>query len=348
MDKRRPRPPADSTPPVVAPDRRAVLAGLAGVLGLGGLGGLGGLAGLAGCQSAAPGLAAAPGPLVRGVAVREVARRIVGQPTTDGAGVRLLRVIGSRALPDLDPFVLLDRIHSDEPGAYIRGFPDHPHRGFETVTVMLAGQMRHHDSKGGGGLIRGGGAQWMTAGRGIVHSEMPEQTAGLLSGFQFWINLPAREKMRAQEYQDIPVERIPQVALGAGGVAAIIGGRALDAQGPIAARTTDPMLLTLALEDDRPVEIQTPRSHAAFVFVHTGEALLHAGPRDERIPAGQLAVLGPGDVIRLRADTQRTGILLAAAKPIGEPIARRGPFVMNTEAELDQAFAEYRAGTLAL
>ncbi len=306
--------------------------------------GVGAAAGLLGCRGGAQ----AAGPLVRGVTARGVLSLYAGMPTTDGAGVRLLRVIGQPALSTLDPFVLLDRIHSDEPGAYIRGFPDHPHRGFETVTVMLDGRMRHHDSKGNGGLISGGGAQWMTAGRGIVHSEMPEQTAGLLSGFQLWINLPAREKMRAQEYQDIQRDRIPAVGLTGGGAANVIVGRALDAEGPVAHRTTEPLLMTLMLEDDRLVEIPTPREHTAFVFVHTGEAVLQTGSNDARIPAGTLAVLTPGEVIRLRADTQRTGVLLAAAKPIGEPIARRGPFVMNTEAELDQAWADYRAGTLVL
>lgn len=267
-----------------------------------------------------------------------------GMPTTDGAGVKLTRVIGQRSLPHLDPFILLDRFHSDDPSAYIRGFPDHPHRGFETVTVMLAGHMKHRDSKGNAGDIRGGGVQWMTAGRGIVHSEMPQQENGLMSGFQLWINLPAREKLRAQEYQDLQRDRIPAVALGAGGEANVIVGRAFDVVGPVAARVTDPLLVTLALEDDRSVEVPTVPGHLTWLFVHSGEVLVN----ETRVSSNVLAVLGDGEVVRLRADQQRAAVLLASARPIREPIAHRGPFVMNTEAELDQAFADYRNGTLTL
>lgn len=308
-------------------ERRRFLAGAAGLL-------------LASCGRPASNAA----PAVRVAALRPVLQTLPGLPTKDGAGVSLLRVIGQRALSQLDPFLLLDRFHSDDPNAYIRGFPDHPHRGFETVTVMLEGHMLHRDSKGNAGNIRGGGAQWMTAGRGIIHSEMPQQVDGLMSGFQLWINLPAREKMQAPAYQDLQRDRIPAVALGGGGVAKVIVGRAFDTSGPVSAPSTEPVVATLVLEDDTPVEIPTPPSHTAWLFVHTGEVLVG----ESRVPAGTLAVLGAGERVRLRADQQRSGVLFAAAKPLHEPIARRGPFVMNTEAEIEQAFADYRAGTLTL
>ena len=182
---------------------------------------------------------------------RRVDRVLEGMATSDGAGVRLTRVIGQPALRHLDPFLMLDRFHSDDPGAYIAGFPDHPHRGFETVTVMLHGRMRHRDSRGNAGLITGGGVQWMTAGRGIVHAEMPEQTQGLMSGYQLWINLPARQKMAAPAYQDLSPERIAEQRLGrAGSLLRVIAGEVDGQRGPVRERPTQPLLLILALEDD--------------------------------------------------------------------------------------------------
>jgi quercetin 2,3-dioxygenase len=275
---------------------------------------------------------------------RQVSAVLRGIATTDGAGVQLTRVIGQPALRHLDPFIMLDRFHSSDPNAYMRGFPDHPHRGFETVTVMLDGRMRHKDSRGNAGLIQDGGVQWMTAGRGIVHSEMPEQTGGLMSGFQLWLNLPAREKMRAQEYQDLQKPQLVHVPLIGGGMAHVISGRALDANGPVAPRTTEPLLLTAELEDERPLVLETAMTHTAFVFVHTGAARVG----DKRVEAGHLAVLGEGDTLEVRADGMRTGILVAAAKPLHEPIVQRGPFVMNTEGEIQQAYADYRSGILTL
>src|SRR5688572_16005758 len=176
---------------------------------------------------------------------RRVERVLTGIPTSDGAGVRLTRVIGQPALRNLDPFVMLDRFHSEDPGAYMAGFPDHPHRGFETVTVMLAGRMRHRDSRGNSGLITGGGAQWMTAGRGIVHSEMPEQEQGLMSGFQLWVNLPARQKMTTPTYQDLGPARLAEQRLGrAGSVLRVIAGRVNGLGGPVRQRPTRPILFT--------------------------------------------------------------------------------------------------------
>jgi redox-sensitive bicupin YhaK (pirin superfamily) len=268
-------------------------------------------------------------------------------PTTDGAGVRLTRVIGQPALRNLDPFILLDRFHSEDPGAYIRGFPDHPHRGFETVTVMLAGRMRHKDSRGNQGVITGGGAQWMTAGRGIVHSEMPEQDNGLMSGFQLWINLPAKEKMSPQFYQDLAPSQIAEDRLSpSGSKVRVIAGRASAIAGPVREHTTQPFLATVALEDDKAFELETPEGHVAFAFVGSGEVFIGGEGAAESVSEGTLAVLGSGSRIRVRARERRSEVLLAAAKPIGEPIVQRGPFVMNTEAEIQQAWADYRAGVL--
>jgi len=278
---------------------------------------------------------------------RKVERVFSGMPTTDGAGVRLSRVIGQPALPDLDPFVMLDRFHSDDPRDYIAGFPDHPHRGFETVTVMLAGFMRHKDSRGNSGLIAGGGAQWMTAGRGIVHSEMPEQEDGLMSGFQLWVNLPAKEKLCPQAYQDIaPSQIVTDRVGGAGEMRIIAGGTAGARLGPVRERPTQPLLLMLTLEDDHPFEFVVPRDHTAFAFVHRGD--VHFGQDDHATAVGEsaIAVLTAGDFVRVRARSRRSAVLFAAGRPLREPIVKRGPFVMNSEAEIQRAFADYRAGVL--
>jgi redox-sensitive bicupin YhaK (pirin superfamily) len=274
---------------------------------------------------------------------RIVSRVLPGVPTTDGAGVRLSRVIGQPALRHLDPFVLLDRFHSDDPGAYVRGFPDHPHRGFETVTVMLSGRMRHRDSRGNHGLIVGGGAQWMTAGRGIVHSEMPEQVEGLMSGFQLWVNLPAAEKMCPQLYQDLAPTQIAEERLSpAGSRVRIIAGQG----GPVRERPTQPTLMTVALEDDRAFSLDTPRDHTVFVFVGAGAVEIGPEGGSTSVSEGTLAVLGPGDQLRVRATDRRSEVLVAAARPLGEPIVQRGPFVMNTEEEIRRAWDDYRAGVL--
>jgi redox-sensitive bicupin YhaK (pirin superfamily) len=276
---------------------------------------------------------------------RRVASQLAGLPTTEGAGVHLRRVIGQPALRHLDPFILLDRFHSDDPAAYARGFPDHPHRGFETVTVMLAGHMRHHDSRGNAGLITGGGAQWMTAGRGIVHSEMPEQERGWMSGFQLWVNLPAREKLCPQLYQDLAPNRITEERLDRNGsVLRVIAGHTTGVAGPVRRRPTEPLLLTARLEDDRPLELEVAAGHTAFLFVSSGEVAV--GPAATTVPEETLAVLGDGNRLRVRATNRRSEILVAAARPLHEPIVQRGPFVMNTEAEIERAIADYRAGVL--
>src|SRR5690606_37212663 len=239
-------------------------------------------AGLA-LAAAATGCAPGQAPAVLRRSERRILQSFAGMPTTDGAGVRLLRIIGQPALRHLDPFLLLDRFHSDDPDAYIRGFPDHPHRGFETVTIMRAGRMRHADSRGNRGVIEGGGVQWMTAGRGIVHSEMPEQQEGLLSGFQLWVNLPAREKMCAPAYQDLEPGRIARGALGASRIEVAAG--AIDGLvGPVEKRPTRPLLAYVSLEDDQPVRLELPEHHTAFVYVAEGE--VEVGPGRDQVVEG--------------------------------------------------------------
>ncbi len=277
---------------------------------------------------------------------RRVIQTVAGMPTSDGAGVSLRRVIAQPALRNLDPFLLLDEIHSDDPNAYIRGFPDHPHRGFETVSVMLEGSMRHRDSRGNHGLILGGGAQWMTAGRGIVHSEMPEQDHGMLSGFQLWVNLPAKEKLCAPYYQDLDPAKLVETSLSSGGKARLIAGHGSSLGGPVRDRPTQPTLLTLVLKDEAPFELELPMDHTAFAYVYAGEATLGSEREAVTIPRGSLAVLGEGTRLRVQARSQESALLIGAARPIREPIVQYGPFVMNTEAEIYKAFADYRAGTL--
>jgi hypothetical protein len=299
----------------------------------------------AGCRSGTESTSQAPSYIP--TSDRTVLRTLPGIPTTDGAGVRLTRVIGQPALRNLDPFLMLDRFHSDDPNAYIAGFPSHPHRGFETVTVMLDGFMRHRDSRGNSGLIRGGGSQWMTAGRGIIHSEMPEQEAGLMSGFQLWINLPAKEKLCPAYYQDLGPERLAEAKLSsAGSTMRVIAGRPNDLAGPVRERPTQPTLLTLTLEDDQPLELDLPGEHTAFAFVYSGEVDLGPEAKTKKVRAGELALFSPGKRLRLRATNQRSAVLVAAARPLREPIVQHGPFVMNTQAEIQQAIDDYRNGVL--
>ncbi len=300
---------------------------------------------------AAATLAVAPafaGPAVHDRSQRRVVeRRLAGVPTMEGAGVALWRVIGQPALRHLDPFLLLDRFYSDDPRSYRAGFPRHPHRGFETVTILFEGRVEHRDSRGNHGVIGGGGAQWMTAGRGIVHSEMPAMDSGLLSGFQLWVNLPAREKLCPPEYQDLAPRMVREGRLSAGGSAVrVIAGEVDGLVGPVRARPTAPTLLTLRLEDDRPFELRVPAQDAAFAFVHEGSAELGPDGGTTRVEEGTLAVLGPGRRIRVQARERRALLLIAAARPLREPIVQRGPFVMNTEAEIERAFADYQAGRL--
>ena len=275
---------------------------------------------------------------------RAVARTLQGLPASDGAGVKLTRVIGQPGLDRLDPFLLLDEFRSDTPGDYLGGFPDHPHRGFETVTYMLAGRMRHRDSAGNSGLLVPGSVQWMTAGRGLVHSERPEQVDGLMWGFQLWVNLPAKDKMTTPRYQDIAPERIPEVALAGGGSVRVIAGALADVRGPVQAEATAPLYLDIALPPDAHFETAVPAGHHAFVYPFVGDAVVSAPARDTALARGTLGVLGEGDGVSMRAGAQGARVLLVAGRPLREPVARYGPFVMNTQEELRQAFTDFQAG----
>jgi redox-sensitive bicupin YhaK (pirin superfamily) len=272
---------------------------------------------------------------------RQVLRLSKGQPTSDGAGVRLNRVIGNQSLSELDPFLLLDEFRSEDGADYIGGFPDHPHRGFETVTYMLAGRMRHGDNHGHSGLLGPGSVQWMTAGRGIVHSEMPEQQDGLMWGFQLWVNLPAKDKMIAPRYQEFDPAAVPAVDV-AGARVRVIAGRVGQTHGPVVGIATEPTFLDVNLAAGGSFALELPREHHVFAYPFEGDALI--GEPAAAVARGTLAVLGPGERVMLGAGTTPARILLAAAKPLNEPVARYGPFVMNTQDELRQAFVDYQAG----
>ena len=276
---------------------------------------------------------------------RRVVKTVTGQPTSDGAGVRLTRVIGTPALDHLDPFLLLDEFKSDKADDYLAGFPDHPHRGFETVTYMLAGAMRHRDHVGNQGELVPGSVQWMTAGRGIIHSEMPQQKDGLMWGFQLWVNLPARDKMTAPRYQDIPPEKIPEVELTAGVRARVIAGETGGVRGPVEGVVTRPLYLDVRMEAGVRVSVDVAAGHNAFAYVYEGHVALGAEAA-QPLSAGQLAVLSDGDTLTAATADSSARFLLLAARPLGEPIARYGPFVMNTREELVQAAEDYRSGRL--
>jgi redox-sensitive bicupin YhaK (pirin superfamily) len=272
--------------------------------------------------------------------IRPVARRLRGQATSDGAGVSLTRVIGSGQLPALDPFLMLDEFGSDRPGDYIAGFPSHPHRGFETVTYMLDGRMRHKDNHGNEGLLTPGSVQWMTAGRGIVHSEMPEQEEGMMRGFQLWVNLPAKDKMGAPAYQEFAPERIPQAQPAPGVTAKVIAGRIGDIDGPVKQPATDPTYFDLALDAGASFEHALPSGHNVFAYVYEGEV----ASGDAVAEKGELLVFGEGESVRFEGRAQHSRLILVAGRPIGEPVARYGPFVMNTQQEIMQAVQDFQAG----
>ena len=277
---------------------------------------------------------------------RRVVKIVTGQPTSDGAGVRLRRVIGTQDLDHLDPFLLLDEFKSDRPDDYLAGFPDHPHRGFETVTYMLAGSMRHQDHVGNRGELIAGSVQWMTAGRGIIHSEMPQQKDGLMWGFQLWVNLPARDKMTAPRYQDVPPEKVPTVALADGASARVLVGEAGGVSGPVNGVATQPLYLDVTMAPRGRLSHGLPAGHSAFAYVYDGRARF--GPLEDstEVAAGQLAVLGDGELVNVATGDGTTRFLLLAARPLREPIARYGPFVMNTREEILQAVQDYQRGTL--
>ena len=270
-------------------------------------------------------------------------RTLRGQATSDGAGVRLTRVIGGPALPDLDPFLLLDEFGTDRAEDYIAGFPEHPHRGFETVTYMLDGRMRHRDNHGNEGLLTPGSVQWMTAGRGLVHSEMPEQQEGRMRGFQLWVNLPSKEKMAQPRYQEFPAESIPVVQPAQGVNVKVIAGTVGDARGPISQPATDPLYLDIALDAGRSWEYVLPEGHSAFAYVFEGDAAVGEGDDARKLGTHEMAVLGGGDVFKVTASNDAR-LILVAGRPLREPVARYGPFVMNTKQEIMQAFVDFQEG----
>lgn len=283
---------------------------------------------------------------------REVLRRVPSQPTSDGAGVKLRRSLGARPNLRLDPLLMLDEFYSDDPRDYLAGFPPHPHRGFETVTYMLEGHMRHEDHLGQQGDLGPGGLQWMTAGRGIIHSEMPQQSEGRMWGFQLWINLPAAEKMQPARYRDIQADAIAELATARGRIRVLAGRLLLGGEevvGPInaepAAMSTDPLYLDIRLGPAGRLDLPVPGSHNVFLYAFEGDVAV--GDAGDVLTAHEGAVLDSGNRVRLQAGAEGVGLLLMAGRPIGEPVAQYGPFVMNTREELEQALADYRDGRLA-
>lgn len=269
-------------------------------------------------------------------AVRPVRQLVPAYTVTEGAGVTAHRTIGTPRLRHLDPFLLLDHFGSDDPGQYIAGFPDHPHRGFITLTYMLDGHMLHRDSMGNRGDLRAGGIQWMKAASGVIHSEMPQQTNGLMRGFQLWINLPAREKMSDPEYQEFGPERIPAVE-GDGPRVKVIAGEYGGAQGPIRDPHTRVQYLDVALAPGHELAHRVPPDHAAFVFLFEGGARIG----DANLPLRSLAVLGPGERVEVRAGDGGARFILVAGRPLEEPIVQYGPFVMTSREEIERAIDDY-------
>ncbi len=276
---------------------------------------------------------------------RGVERVIAGQYVMDGAGVKINRVLTGTLQRRLDPFLMLDAFGSDKAGDYIAGFPEHPHRGFETVTYMLTGRMRHRDSAGNEGLVTDGGVQWMTAGRGVIHSEMPEQNEGLMEGFQLWLNLPAKDKMSAPWYRDIPNEEVPRFTLDSGATVQVIAGSSHGVAGAVQREGTEPLYLDIELPEGATFEQPLPAGHNAFIYVFRGEAVVGG----KGVPQTRMAIFDNAegsDGVVIKA-AQPTRLLLIAGRPLREPIAQYGPFVMNTQAELHQAVEDFRAGRFA-
>jgi redox-sensitive bicupin YhaK (pirin superfamily) len=281
---------------------------------------------------------------------RKLQAVIESMAASDGAGVKLRRSLGSRPNQRFDPFLMLDEFFSDDPNDYLAGFPSHPHRGFETVTYMLDGRMRHEDVFGNRGDLGPGDAQWMTAGRGIIHSEMPQQAEGRMRGFQLWINLPAREKMKPAAWRDIPTRDIPTIALESGGELRVIAGAFEQAgvvtAGPVRGLSTEPMYYDVRLPAGTILVIPTPPRHNAFMYVYEGAATV--GDDGRHLPFRSAGLLTPGESVRVTAGEAGVKLLFLAGRPIGEPVVQYGPFVMNTPQEIMQAIDDYNAGRLAV
>jgi redox-sensitive bicupin YhaK (pirin superfamily) len=287
--------------------------------------------------------------------MRTLTQIIPSVPTSDGAGVKLRRSLGSQRGFHVDPFLMLDEFYSDDPKDYIAGFPAHPHRGFETVTYMLDGHMRHEDHLGNRGDLSPGDVQWMTAARGIIHSEMPQQSEGRMRGFQLWLNLPSKEKMNPAHYRDIPAQQIPTLQLSSGASAKVIAGSVrFDGQsvsGPVntadAPLTTDPLYLDLKLPAGVALEVPVTRGHNAFLYVYEGEARVGEPHDAQTLPYRAAGVLSDGDSVRVEGGERGAQLLLLAARPLREPVVQYGPFVMNTRQEIEQAVEDYRSGRFA-
>ncbi len=280
---------------------------------------------------------------------REITRVIPGVLTSDGAGVRLRRSLGGQDRQRLDPFLMLDEFSSNDPNDYVAGFPPHPHRGFETVTYMLEGHMLHQDHLGNRGHLKTGGVQWMTAGRGIIHSEMPQQESGAMRGFQLWINLPAREKMKPAGYRDIQDDAIPRTNLLGGGFLKVIAGEYRDPQGetirgPIHGLSTEPLFFDIHLQPHESFVNSLPGTHNAFIYVYEGG--LKVGSAPQAAPKQSALILGEGDQFSIVASEQGAKAIVLAAKPLHEPIVQHGPFVMNTREEIEQAIDDYQNNRL--
>ena len=275
---------------------------------------------------------------------RTVERLIAGQATSDGAGVKLNRVLTQNLQHRLDPFLMLDAFGSDNPNDYIAGFPDHPHRGFETVTYMIAGRMLHRDSAGHEGLLQNGGVQWMTAGKGVIHSEIPQQEEGVMEGFQLWLNLPRRDKMKAPWYRDFQDEELPKFVTGQGVAVTVIAGESHGVTGAVTREITEPRYLDLQLPSGSRFEQSLAPGHNAFVYVYRGEVSISG----ETVPLQRMAILANEDqadgvVIEASADAR---VLLISGQPLKEPIVQYGPFVMNSQQEIYQALSDFRDGHL--
>ncbi len=281
------------------------------------------------------------------MSTRKLQQVIDAQPTSDGAGVKLRRSIGSLPGLRLDPFLMLDEFSSEEASDYIAGFPSHPHRGFETVTYMLDGRMRHEDHMGNRGDLGPGDVQWMSAARGIIHSEMPQQNEGRMRGFQLWINLPAREKMKPASYRDIPAGEIPVVTLPGGGQVKVIAGTVTagdtQTEGAIRGVSTEPVYLDVVLPAGTRYSQALPAAHNAFVYAYEGS--LRIGERE--VPRHAAGVLSSGESFEAEAGAEGARFILLAGKPLREPVVQYGPFVMNTREEIEQALDDYRRGKLA-
>jgi quercetin 2,3-dioxygenase len=275
---------------------------------------------------------------------RKIERIVTGMATSDGAGVKLTRVLTQNLQQRLDPFLMLDNFRSDDPEDYIAGFPDHPHRGFETVTYMIAGRLRHRDNAGHQGLLQNGGVQWMTAGRGIIHSEMPEQEDGVMEGFQLWLNLPAKRKMIPAWYRDIPKAEIPEYVTTEGVTVRVIAGTSNGVDGAMMREDTEPLYVDIDLPAGSSFSTAFPAAHNAFIYVYRGAVTICGKSLDEN-RMGILANLPPADGVQLSATVPAKAILVSG-RPLGEPIMQHGPFVMNTREEIYQAVRDFEEGRL--